>query len=325
MTSVTAALDRFAEISRPGPFEYRHHHHHDGGSHGLHLVIGAIIHGNEVGSLPSVLSLIESLNDGTVTYGGRLTVVLGNPEAALAGRRFLDVDLNRVFFDEAPAGHESERAKAIMPILDDADVFFDIHQTILASDRPFFIFPFSRTGWHWARAVAGASTWVTRPPGQTFSTGTVNTDEYVRLQGKPGFTLELGAIGFSQQADGVAGPALSRLVAAADAVGSGQATVAELAEGQPDLEFVETAWTQRFDDPTMRLRPGLRNFMPVSEGETLSALGAPEVVAPIDGVLLFPKYPDYDDSGTVIEPRPGELVRIVQPMTQHPVEMWPDA
>lgn len=322
MTSVRAVLDRFDEVRQPGPFDYPHHHHHDGGRHGFHLVIGAIIHGNEVGSLPSVISLIESLGDGSVDYGGRLTILLGNPEAALADRRFLDVDLNRVFFDDAPAGHERDRARAIMPILDDADVFFDIHQTILASDRPFYTFPFGRAGWQWARAVGGASTWVTRAPGATFSAGNVNADEYVRMQDKPGLTLELGAMGFSDQADAVASEALHRLVATADTVGSGRSEVGEVADSWPDLEFVQTAWTQQFDDPSMRLRPGLRNFQPVTQGETLSAPDTPPITAACDGMLLFPKYPEYGDDGLAVEPRPGEIVRIVAPLDRHPVDIW---
>ncbi len=321
--SVPAVLDRFEQIRRSGPFDYAHHHYHDGGRHRFHLVIGAIIHGNEVGSLPSVLSLIDSLNAGTVHFGGRLTIVLGNPEAALADKRFLDVDLNRVFVDDPPSGHESERARAIMPILDEADVFFDIHQTILESDRPFYTFPFSQPGWHWARAVGGASTWVTRAPGATFSAGTVNADEYVRMQNKPGLTLELGAMGFSNQADTVAAAALDRLLAVADAVGSGQATAADMAEQQPELNFVQTAWSQRFDQPTMRLRAGLYNFQAVSQGETLSAPDTPVITAPSDGMVLFPKYPDYDDDGAAVEPRPGEIVRTVEPLEQHPLEIWP--
>lgn len=322
MTTVPTVLDRFAELRQPGPYEYPHHHHHVGGRHDLHIAIGAIIHGNEVGSLPSVIALMEGLNDGSVTYGGRLTIVLGNPEAALADRRFLDVDLNRVFVDDPPPGHESNRSRELMPILDDVDVFFDIHQTILKSERPFYTFPFDRVGWHWARAVGGATTWVTRKPGQTFSDGTVNTDEYVRNQNKPGVTLELGAMGFSDQAEELATAAFTRLLTVADEVGSGRSTIDQLAEAQPELEFVGTSWIQQFTDPTMRLRPGLWNFHAVAEGETLSAEGTPEISAPCDGMVLFPKYPDYGDDGRAVEPRPGEIVRIVAPLDRHPLEIW---
>ncbi len=321
-TSVRSVLDRFDEIRKHGPYDYPHHHHHDGGRHDLHIAIGAIIHGNEVGSLPSVISLIEGLNDGSIDYGGRLTILLGNPEAAIADRRFLDVDLNRVFVDNPPPGHESDRSRELMPILDDVDVFFDIHQTILKSERPFYTFPFDPVGWRWARAVGGASTWVTRKPGQTFSDGTVNTDEYVRNQNKPGVTLELGAMGFSDEAEALATAAFTRLLVVAEEVGSGRATIEDLAEQQPELEFVGTSWIQQFTDPTMQLRPGLWNFCTVVEGENLSAEGTPAITAPCDGMVLFPKYPVYDMEGRAIEPRPGEIVRIVAPLDRHPLEIW---
>ena len=72
----------------------------------------------------------------------------------------------------------------------------------------------------------------------------------------------------------------------------------------------------------MRLRDGLVNFQPVAQGEVLSAPSTPEITAPCDGFLLFPKYPGYQADGSAIEPRPGEIVRIVAPLAQHPLDLW---
>jgi succinylglutamate desuccinylase len=322
MTDVQGWLDRFDAIRAAGPFAYARHHHHDGGRHDLHVVIGAIVHGDEVGSLPAIVGLMEQLLLGGATFGGRLTIFLGNPEAALAGRRFLENDLNRVFVDAPPDDHEGRRATEIRPILDAADVFLDLHQTILETDRPFYIFPWSIPGWQWARAIGGASTWVTRPPTQAFSPGTCCADEYVRLRGRPGITLELGERGFTPEADRRAAHAVRRLLKVADRVGGGTDTLAGAATHEPDLAFVETRWRAAFTDPHLRLRPGLTNFAPVQAGDRLSADGTPELLAPVDGLVLFPKYPDYADDGRVIEPRPGEIVRIVAPLAEHPAVAW---
>ncbi|TVQ88740.1 MAG: hypothetical protein EA397_16215 [Deltaproteobacteria bacterium] len=322
MSDLRHWLDRFDAVRRHGPFDYDHHHHHDGGDHDLHVVVGCMIHGDEVGSLPAVVELIESLCREERRFSGQLTLFVGNPEAGLAGRRFLEADLNRVFVEEPPDNHEGRRARALMPILNAASIFLDLHQTILETDRPFYIFPWSVAGWQWARAIGAASTWVTRAPAQSFSPGTCCADEFVRLRGRPGLTLELSQKGFSHDAHQRAALALNRLLTLADRLGGGTETLPGAATHHPDLHFVETRWRQPFQPNTLMLRPGLANFTPVELGERISAEGSPLIRAPASGMLLFPKYGDYHPDGTAIEPRPGEIVRIVAPLAQHPTELW---
>ncbi len=325
--TLASLIQRFVDARQAGPFDYAFHHHHDGREHGFHVVVAAIVHGNEVGSLPAVVSFVEALQSGAATFGGRLTVVLGNPEASAQNRRFLEADLNRVFIESPPDNHEGSRARELQPILASADLFIDLHQTILATDRPFYIFPFDIAGWQWARAIGAASTWVTRAPDVGFSTGTCCSDEYVRLHGGVGLTLELGEKGFTPAAEQRATKALHRLAEVADTIARSAhhaIRLDELARAQPELEFVDTTWAQAFDDPTMALRPGLTNFQHVTERELLSDANTPPIHAPHDGMLLFPKYPGYNADGTAIEPRPGEIVRIVQPLADHPTSVWAD-
>ncbi|MFK7926784.1 MAG: succinylglutamate desuccinylase/aspartoacylase family protein, partial [Myxococcota bacterium] len=153
MSLLRTLLDQFAAARAPGAFAYEWHHHHDGGGHPLHVVIGAVVHGNEVGSLPALLELMTGLAEGSIKFGGKLTIFLGNPEASLADKRFLEADLNRVFIDDPPDNHEGRRARQVKPILAAADLFLDLHQTILETDRAFYIFPFSEESWLWARAM----------------------------------------------------------------------------------------------------------------------------------------------------------------------------
>ncbi|MFO0006033.1 MAG: succinylglutamate desuccinylase/aspartoacylase family protein, partial [bacterium] len=89
-----------------------------------------MIHGDEVGSLPAGLDLARALRSGARRFGGRVSLIVGNPEAGLVDRRFLQADLNRVFLDlppEHPAfgTHEHRRAAALAPVLDAADLFLD--------------------------------------------------------------------------------------------------------------------------------------------------------------------------------------------------------
>ena len=41
---LSALLDRFERIARPGPYGYRMVHHVDGGKHPTHIVFGCMIH-----------------------------------------------------------------------------------------------------------------------------------------------------------------------------------------------------------------------------------------------------------------------------------------
>jgi len=315
-------FERFRALRSAGPYTYDWAHHHDGGGHGFHLAVGSMIHGDEVGSLPGVLRVMEGLENGDITYRGKVTFFIGNPEAGRAGRRFLEADLNRVFHAEAGEEHEGRRARQIMPILDDCQLFVDLHQTILATRQRFYIFPWSEVGWRWSRALAAAGVWVTRHPGQAFSSGTCCADEYVRLRGLPGITIELGERGFRAEAEDTAELAIRRALHLIDAIAAGETTLVEAAEAQPELDFVHTVHREAFATPGLCLRPGLLNFEPVEEGELLSAPGTPELRAPLSGQVLFPKFPPRED-GEAVAPWPREIYRIVQALPEHPTGLFP--
>ena len=318
---LAALLDRFERAARPGPFGYRMVHHADGGKHPTHIVFGCMVHGNEHGSLPAAVRLVEALSDGAIKFGGKVSIFIGNPEAALADSRYLEADLNRVFLNTGEDRHEDRRAKQLMPILDTADVFLDFHQTILPTDQPFYIFPWQEIGWQWARAVQGTDVWVTRDPSVGFSSGSKCSDEYVADRGRPGLTLELSQKGFSDAAEALCLEAMVKTLQAADDVHTGS-SIGELAAQKPDLTFLTTTFIERFDDPEKALTPGLVNFQPVQRGQALhDARTSPPMHAPTDGVILFPKYPEREGS-TAKAPWPNEIYRLVSPMSAHPRSLW---
>jgi len=323
-TEVRARLERllrqFEGQKKTGPFEYTWAHHHDGGLHPTHIVFGCVIHGNEFGSLPAAVRLVEGLTDGSLKFGGRVTIFIGNPEAARENQRYLEADLNRVFLDTGMDRHEDRRAQAIMPILKSADVFLDFHQTILNTTQPFYIFPWHEQGWLWARATQGTDVWVTRDPKQSFSSGSRCSDEYVTSLGRPGMTLELSQKGFSDAAESLCLDAMLSTLATADALAAGT-PLATLAERQPELGFLTTTFAERFDTPEKALLPGLINFQQVRRGQMLHAAGSPEIRVPDDGVVLFPKYPERTGTAAVA-PWPNEIYRLVTPMTRHPLQVW---
>ena len=60
---LSALLEHFERAASPGPFGYRMVHHADGGKHPFHVVFGCMIHGNEYGSLPAAVRLVDALNE----------------------------------------------------------------------------------------------------------------------------------------------------------------------------------------------------------------------------------------------------------------------
>ena len=145
-------------------------------------------------------------------------------------------------------------------------------------------------------------------------------DEYVRLAGKPGITLELSQRGFGNGAEERAYATITRAMAIADALAAG-GSLAELAEAEPEIGFYETAHREPFATDAHALRPGLVNFAEVRAGELLSASGSPPMVAALDGCVLFPKYPPRV-GGEYKRPLPAEIYRIVRRLDQHPIDRY---
>lgn len=300
-------LDRFSALASPSPYGYEWAYHHAGsGRHPQHVVIGCIIHGNESGTLPAACELAESLRDGTVVSGGPVTILLGNTEAALADKRFLEEDFNRVFtFDRPAVSLERKLAERVRPILDSADVFLDLHQTQTPTERPFWTFPWSPELGHWARALEAAPVALTRAAGQAFSQGTCCLDEYVRNRGRIGITVEIGFRGQDPQQAAKALAAMQRVIRVVDRAAEGE-TIESIARSADQVRYYATAHVVPALTKDHRLRPGLHNWTQVAAGEVLSAPGAPEILAPEAGFVLFPKYPAPND------PPPPELYRLAR-------------
>ena len=87
----------------------------------------------------------------------------------------------------------------------------------------------------------------------------------------------------------------------------------ELSEEKSPLQTYQTIHREKYHSASHQLRPGLVNFLPISKGERLHAEGSPQLLAPIDGLLLFPKYPLRRD-GVLAEAIPKEIYRIIQPI-----------
>lgn len=113
----------------------------DSGEPGPHVVITALVHGNELCGAWAALRLLER---DVRPSRGRLSLAFvniaafdsfdpANPKAS----RYLDEDLNRVWsratLDGPRRSRELDRARAIRPLIEDADYLLDLHSMQLAA------------------------------------------------------------------------------------------------------------------------------------------------------------------------------------------------
>lgn len=107
----------------------------DSGQGGPHVVLNALMHGNEI---CGAISLDHLLRAGLRPARGQLSFVFANIAAyrqfnrnAPSVSRYLDEDMNRIWEEKVLEGpgmsRELERARALRPIIDSADLLLDIH------------------------------------------------------------------------------------------------------------------------------------------------------------------------------------------------------
>ena len=114
----------------------------DGPTPGPHVVVTALIHGNEIGGAVALDSLLRAP---PTLLRGRLTVGFANlaayarfDPAQPTASRYLDEDMNRLWdaavLDGPRRSSELSRARAMRKLIDSADVLLDLHSMLWPSD-----------------------------------------------------------------------------------------------------------------------------------------------------------------------------------------------
>ena len=305
-SSVEGLLQQFKDHANTDDYPWLFHY--DGGQYDTQLHVSCLIHGDETGSLPAAIKIINKLKNNEIQYGGRLSITLGNPEAARKGVRYLESDLNRVFLETDLQTHEARRAKSLMPIFDQADILLDLHQTILKTQTPFYIFPKSKESLLWAQAMRLTRAFIDATPAAHSTTRCA--DEYFWYQNKPAITVELSQKGLNPHAEDLSLMAIRRALGVIEQIQKGQ-SIESLAAQSPELHSYRTVYRHPFNGEACILRPNLHNFISIEAGESLNAPETAEITAPMSGELLFPKYLTSEQLNGETAP-PKELFRIIQ-------------
>ncbi len=243
-------------------------------------------HGNEqapLGVLPIALDLIKN------ELQGRLLLVMVNPEAYKANRRFLEEDMNRVFTEGGPKSDslEASRAREVLPAFKEMDIALDLHTAPgYEGAKAFTVIPGKSEG---QRQLANALDVDFNVLYPSFINGTGSTSDAFLEQGKSCITLELGAeesVDVSSQVFNIL-----RYLVFAEAIPSVLLPEKILRNTTLDvsqMEFTKNPELLEFDEIQNKMI-----FDPIKEGEVLAREGDSIFKAREDCYLLFSREGEY--------------------------------
>lgn len=284
-SSFSTQQSHYCQVSEVGPYILRLETKSNQ-KQKITLGFSALVHGNEFLGLPILNSLIQSILNGDIQVNYDIYFGLGNIPAAFANKRFIEEDMNRCF---GKIGHTSEAKRAYeleTLMLNHCDFLVDIHQTIFTSEKPFFIFQYSSE-----RCLSIMEKWNTDIPvilqeAQLGENTGLCTDEYVRSRGGFGTALELGQLGTENHFD--LGLEICRRVL--------KNTTSEMVTSKEILEPLKfevlklSASAYKVKDSSYKLDEGWKNLSYFEKGQRLGVSDAGEILAPVSGFMLFPRY-----------------------------------
>jgi len=151
------------------------------------VIISVAVHGNETAPIEIVNRLISAILSNQYLLKVRLLVVFGNLDAMRQGKRYLNIDLNRLFSDHHlnyESCYETQRAVILQKVVNDfykvapdkPRLHFDLHTAIRASQHATFgLLPFLHEGNYqpemltWLQSVGLEALVVNHEPAATFS------------------------------------------------------------------------------------------------------------------------------------------------------------
>ncbi len=270
------------------------------------LVVLAGVHGNEPAGLHAVRRVIARLEQGGITLKGRLLVLSGNRRALAAGKRYLDVDLNRLWTPNEVARLRRGTARPQAPV-DEAEarglleVFdgigahgsrtvLDLHTTSGVS-RPFAVLADSLPNRRLARSLGISVVLGLEEQLDGTLLSFLEVAGWVASGCEGGQHDDPVAIDHCEAAAWLAMHEAGLLpsAAAATEIATARNRLRATRRGVSRVHEVRYRHPVTAEDRFV-MRPGWSSFQPVTRGQVLGDDRHGEVRSPIGGRLLMPLY-----------------------------------
>lgn len=256
------------------------------------FIIGGT-HGNETIGVQVVSQFLDSLKSKELSLkAGRITLAFGNPNAIANNERYLKngLDLNRCFTKDVHQKdsdvYEFKRAQELAHIIEDSDITLDLHSTSKPS-KPFISAKADSAHeriYRWFEHEI-----VLEDPNYVLAGDVASSDEYADYKNKIGICFENSYIGDSFKIENILA-SINALLYDLNIVESN----AEVKEciGMP-IYTLKHRIDFNGDEFYFAPQKGEYNFQPIQEGEVVAYQDGDEVIAPYNGVIVFPKLKKF--------------------------------
>lgn len=268
----------------------------------IEFSILSLTHGNEVAGIAIQNEILRLIQAGLVKPKIEIAFHLGDVEAAKAGKRFIDADLNRSFNLKNPTNPTEYRAQKLESYFDRSQFLLDLHQTQGPSAEPFFISRYEEASFKIFQTALPQCSAVTYWD-QNFSQSGMTTLNYHLMREGLGFAIELGEKGFDPYQIEFGVSAVLKIISVLE----NRDAIKTVANHNNDQIYTFSHLLQS-KSGTFALLPGWKNMSQIAEGQELGSIDGAMVKAPSHGRILFPKYLTANEIG-----KPGaEVIRILR-------------
>jgi hypothetical protein len=261
---------------------------------GPHVMATALVHGNEIAGAVALLRLLEA---GIVPLRGRLSLGFANLAAFAAfdpadpvSSRYIDEDMNRLWcrsvLDGARDSSELRRARAMRPLIDQADILIDLHSMLWQGEPLLLCGPFEKAT-RLAQAI-GAPGLVVTDEGHAAGRRMIDYRRFADPGGQPTAVLIEGGPHWQPSTVETMLDAVVRLLRISDMIEAGQAAL--VCPAPPPVRPQQLAVVTRTVTAATDAFAFVRDFVGgeiVEARNTLIALdGEAEVRTPHDRCML---------------------------------------
>ena len=291
----------------------------EGKKPGPTVIALAGVHGNEPTSIKAVEHVLEKVNGLEDKFKGTFIGIRGNLEALSKGERFIDEDMNRIWFTsildkvrrtpfEEVLTAERKETKAVLEIIDPIILNENKSNPVIFADL------------HTFSAETGLFAISSREEKNVDLLSKLNVPlifgiekalhgtalKYIQSTGNIGFAFEAG-MHFSESAEFNATAGIYALLNACGCLDLSHIPdyepyhdfLAQQTAGLPKkVEFIYKHIIEEEDDFVMR--PGFKNFDKIKKGDWLANDKLGRIEAQAEGYILMPLYQEQGDDGFFI-------------------------